>query len=221
MSFEKYLATRYLTACEKQRAISLDVKMVSMLASGLHDRELVRRWMYNYGLQQGIKAEDRDAIIDCFLVFATEHKKRVSPLSDTDIRQIYACLFTKFYDAVARGWISATSKLLWCLYPNDFVIYDSFVMRMLAVMQCLDPVLAGYERVSAIPEIKSTASIPAIVDGYMVYQSMVKILLKTHQPALDDLRVKNKEKYQYDIRIIDKLLWMIGDPKRNYPIDVE
>jgi hypothetical protein len=115
-----------------------------------------------------------------------------------------------------RSWMSATSKLLWCLYPRDIVIYDAFVHRTLVTLQCVDPDLAGTERIGAAPKIETHAHIDPAVAAYIRYQSLVRRLLTVHTPALNELRRQHKEQYLYDIRIVDKLLWMIGDSKRAY-----
>lgn len=112
--------------------------------------------------------------------------------------------------------MSATSKLLWCLYPRDIVIYDAFVHRALVVLQCVDPDLAGTERIGAAPKINAPTHIDPAVAGYMRYQALVGKLLTVHTPTLNELRLKHKEQYPYDIRIVDKLLWMIGNSNLAY-----
>jgi hypothetical protein len=50
----------------------------------------------------------------------------------------------------------------------------------------------------------------------MNYQDMVKHICERHSDTLKELRGKHKETYPHDIRIIDKLLWMIGNPKQRF-----
>lgn len=112
--------------------------------------------------------------------------------------------------------MSATSKLLWCLYPDTIVIYDTFVHRTLIVMQSIDDDLSAFPRVGAPRSIDGEADIVAATTHYMNYQAMVRRLQTRHWQLLRDLRKRYNESYPYDVRIIDKLLWMIGNPRENY-----
>lgn len=217
MNFSNYLKTRYTSACEMQRAIASDLNMVTMFqAGGNPDVVIVRQWMQSYGLFQGICHEDRVKIVNSFVEFAKNHQRFISEPTNTQIKVVYIQLFNSLYAAVPRSWASATSKLLWCLYPNTIVIYDAFVLRTLSVMQCLDDSLAEFPRIGAPPVIGSENEIQIMADHYMNYQSMVQKLLAEYKQALGDLRIEHKETYPYDIRIMDKLLWMIGNLRRSY-----
>ena len=62
MSFGAYLESHYVVACNLQRDISRDPTMVAMLQDGHSDDTLVKKWMRDYGLFQGITGQKRDAI---------------------------------------------------------------------------------------------------------------------------------------------------------------
>lgn len=128
----------------------------------------------------------------------------------------YSELFTALFFEVNRSWMSATSKLLWCIYPNEVVIYDAFVKRTLVVMQCLDSELARFPRIGVAPPVAHASNIASAVKHYMNYQDMVKNIFERNSALLSELREKHRETYLHDIRIVDKLLWMIGNPK--YPV---
>lgn len=215
MSFGAYLESHYEVACDKQRGIPRDTEMVAMIQDVPPNDALVKSWMRDYGLFQGITGQHRDAITGRFLDFARSHARH-SQVTDEVVKELYADLFTALYREVPRSWMSATSKLLWCLYPKEFVIYDAFVHRTLVVMQCIDSNLSEFPRIGAAPAIKSEADIALATAHYMNYQAMVRKLQSVHAKALSDLRQRSNETYPYDIRIIDKLLWMIGDSKRAY-----
>jgi len=219
MSFRVYLESHYVAACTLQRGSERDSQMVAMLRDGPQNDELVRAWMMEYNLFQGITAHDRKAIVARFLRFAPEHKATSREPSEEHIAKLYADLFTALYREVARSWMSATSKLLWCLYPNVIVIYDSFVHRTLVVMQCIDSDLSGFPRIGAAPVIKKETDIRTATEHYMNYQAMVRKLQSAHTQLLEDLRKRNHESYPYDVRIIDKLLWMIGNSRKAYRVD--
>ncbi|MDQ3819918.1 MAG: hypothetical protein M3362_19895, partial [Acidobacteriota bacterium] len=106
------------------------------------------------------------------------------------------------------------SKLLWCIFPNEVVIYDKFVWQALVVMQCLDPELASFPRIGNPPtSIKTESGINLAVNHYMNYQDMVRHILQRNLPALRELRETRNETYPHDIRIVDQTLWRIGNPK--------
>lgn len=198
-----------------QRAITRDNEMVVMLR-GAHNPELVKAWMRDYGLFQGINAANREAAVACFLDFAEKHQILVGDTTDDHIAHIYADLFSRLYQAVQRSWVSATSKLLWCLYPETFVIYDAFVHRTLSVLQSLDNDLAGFPRIGEAPTVRQVGYIEAATMHYMNYQSLVRRLLEIHGELLESLRARHNEAYPYNVRILDKLLWMIGNYREAY-----
>ena len=217
MSFRLYLETRYATACAMQRAIHRDPQMVAMLREGPHDATLVQAWMREYGLFQGITAPHRNAIVHRFLTFVGEHERHVQEPNTDEIQALYVGLFTALHGQVGRSWVSATSKLLWCLYPNTIVIYDAFVHRALAVMQCIDNDLEGFPRVGQPPKVNGPADIVNAAQHYMNCQAMVRRLLSVQGQLLRELRERHNELYPYDVRIMDKVLWMMGNLREAYP----
>lgn len=217
MSFRQYLEGRYATACAMQRGIHRDPLMVAMLQEGQQDAALVQTWMREYGLFQGITAPNRNAVVNRFIEFAAEHQRHSLEPNADEIQALYVELLGALHGEVARSWVSATSKLLWCLYPNTIVIYDAFVHRALAVMQCIDGDLEGFPRVGEPPRINGVADIAIAAQHYMNYQAMVRRLLSVHAQLLRDLRARHNEQYPYDVRIMDKVLWMIGNVREAYP----
>lgn len=215
MSFRAYLERHYVAACNLQRGIVRDPQMITMLRDGPHDADLVKAWMRDYGLFQGITAPNREAIVARFLRFVRERTPTGRNPNDDEMAALYAALFRALHREVARSWMSATSKLLWCLYPDTVVIYDSFVHRTLVVMQRIDDDLSACPRIGAAPNIEGEADIDAATRHYMDYQAIVRRLQTQHGQLLHDLRKRHNELYPYDVRIIDKLLWMIGNPRKD------
>lgn len=218
MSFRRYIENHYVAACKIQRDIDdkHDADIVSKLLDGSYDTKLVISWMTNYRLFQGRSGKDRKNIAQRFLEFMESHNRLDDELTEDQIEALYRTLLTKLSDTKLsdkkkRGWISATSKLLWCLYPYKVVIYDSFVHRALTVLQCVDNDLDGFQRIGAQPRSSQEDYIELAVHHYMNYQSMVRKLLSVHSQLLQDLREQHQETYLYDVRIMDKLLWMIGN----------
>ncbi|MGK0288862.1 MAG: hypothetical protein ACI86H_000283 [bacterium] len=219
MILRDFIESNYKTACAMQHEIVRDSKMKLMLSSRSINKPLVMSWMLDYGLFQGIKATDREAIIQKYytLVF---HESFVSKTLNTDqIKIIFYQFLLGFYETVPRKWLSATSKLLWCSFPDKVVIYDAFVERALVVLQGITPYLINMPRIKTSPTIKSISDIDSAITFYMNYQSMVLAILSEHQSQLETLRTTYNESYPHDIRIIDKLLWMLGNPNQPFELN--
>lgn len=223
MSFRSYIESHYVEAHNPGRNVELDKSMLAMLSQNGRDPPLVKTWMEAYKLFQGINGEDREKVVFSFLNFAASHKKLSSRLSNDAVAEIFLTLLTDLHTEVPRGWLSATSKLLWCIYPHDIVIYDAFVHRALTVMQCIDDDLSGFK--TKIGRMRAGSDPKTLVGHYIIYQSLVRHLSVKHADLLAELRLRKadvlREKnwsferdIHSDIRIIDKLLWMIGDPAK-------
>ena len=216
MSLEAYIRNNYAAACKMQRDIVKDEAMKLMLARGDQDISLVKSWMRDYGLFQGLTTENENKIANKFLLFSTSVGSTTSVADRKILEEKYSELFKMLFSQINRSWVSATSKLLWCIYPNEVVIYDSFVWRSLVVMQCLDTELANFPRIGVAPKVTRELDIALAVKHYMNYQDIVKNIFERNSATLNELRGKYKETYPHDIRIIDKLLWMIGNPKQRF-----
>lgn len=128
-------------------------------------------------------------------------------------------LMTEFYNVVPRKWLSATSKLLWCSFPDNVVIYDAFVERAIMILQGITPYLADFPRIQTSPAVRNMNDIAKCAKFYINYQDMVKAILNEHQHQLDKLRIETSETYPHDIRIVDKLLWMLGNPNQAFTLN--
>jgi len=116
--------------------------------------------------------------------------------------------------------LSATSKLLWCIKPHEVVIYDAFVERVIAVLQCIDHDLAKLPRINYPPDIKTDSDHKLMTDYYMNYQNLVKLLVDKHQITINELKEKSKTSYEFDLRIMDKILWLMGDMKSKFELGI-
>ncbi len=216
MDIETYIKSNYANACKIQRSITKDEKIKSMLQKGDEDKKLVISWMRDYGLFQGITTIYREEVAQNFLSFAKNIDSTIDITNKDMLRSIYSKLFKVLFNTVNRSWMSATSKLLWCIYPDNIVIYDSFVERALVVMQCFDTELSKFSRIGVAPKVTRESDIAFATNHYINYQGMVKAIYERNIKILNELRNKNKETYPHDIRIVDKLLWMIGNPKHKF-----
>lgn len=216
MLLKDYINTNYLAACKLQVEIVDDPKMINMVQQKSRDYDLVVKWMQDYKLLMGIESKDRRKIARKYFDF----------LESIDIQNEPECvddaillLLRKFHSAVPRVWLSAATKVLWCVYPNRVIIYDSFVERSLTVLQCIEPCLMEMPRIKSRPKIgkgELENDLKRIVNFYANCKQMVSSILKQHQEQLNRLRKKHKIEYPYDVRIIDKLLWMMGSPNLEF-----
>lgn len=209
MSFSDFLKEHYETA-RNDATNDADARMIESLTNGNCQTAQVRTWMTNYGLFQGIDGDTRTIIANAFLNFANDHK-RLQSLGIDEAKSVFEDLLGQLFDARPRSWISATSKLLWCIYPKDMAIYDSFVHRSLTVLQSLEPALSNFKPLGDRPRINGEEDIKAAGEHYGNYLTMIKCLIGENQAFLNE-QGKNRDKQPPDIRIIDKILWMIGDP---------
>lgn len=211
MTLTAFIKQHYPIACAVQRDITQDDAVVTMLRRGPADAALMQSWMRSYGLFQGITSADRTEVAKRFVTFVSEPDARRPLSGPDDVASRFSDLYIALYDVLPRTWTSATSKLLWCMFPDTIVIYDSFVHRAALVLQCVDPVLRRYPRIGWPPSVTTKSEIAAAVAFYLNFQLIVRTLAETHAALLNDLRIQHAETYPYDIRILDKLLWMIGD----------
>jgi hypothetical protein len=220
MSLDIFIESNYKIACDIQRGINKDNKMKEMLIRGIIDKRLVISWMREYGLFQGINTSDRNNIVEKYASIAFEVANPTHRPDTKAIETMFKRFLSEFYHTVNRKWLSATSKLLWCSYPDEIVIYDAFVERALVVLQCITPYLAKMPRIKTSPRIKSLDDIDRVVTFYMNYQNMIKAIIFEHKEKLLRLRSIYNEVYPHDIRIIDKLLWILGNPKQSFKLKV-
>ena len=85
-----------------------------------------------------------------------------------------------------------TSKALWCCYPNDVPILDSYAEQALWVI-C---------RLSGKEPARNQSRRARFVDGW--FQVYGDVRLAIEQADLNG--------YPYRVRVLDKLLWYLGQP---------
>lgn len=201
----QFIKSNYAEAVKKQISITRDTPMIENIHSKSLSIESVSDFMQSYGLFQGIEKEKRIAMAQEFIQFVNDR----NPNQVLNIEVDFNTLHTKLYYASGnRKCLSATSKLLWCMYPNDIVIYDAFVARAILILQCLDKDLASLARFDVPPQ-KSPDS-TSMTQYYMSYYNLVITLFNKNKDVLTELRDLHPNDYKYDLRIFDKLLWMMG-----------
>ena len=202
-----------------QNGIVKDSEMKLMLDSRVINKQLVISWMRDYGLFQGIKTIDREAIVNKYAALVFDATDCYQSPNTKQIEVMFHQFLSEFYETVPRKWLSATSKLLWCSFPDNIVIYDAFVERALVILQGVTLYLADMPRIKTSPVIKTPNDIDLVVEFYLNYQGMVIAIMAEHQKQLNKLRSKYNETYSHDIRIIDKVLWMLGNPNQTFELN--
>lgn len=99
------------------------------------------------------------------------------------------------------------------------MIYDAFVERAISILQCVDEDLAKPPRLNYLPNVKDEKDMNLVAKHYMNYQSLVKILATKHKSLIDVLKISANSCYDYDLRIVDKILWIIGDMKSEFRLN--
>lgn len=202
-----FIKSNFEKVIEIQNSFDHDSKMIKYAANKSLNNDMVKSWMTQYNLFQGINNESRINIANAFI----NYNENIKSDNSINIKTHFQDLHLELFKINNRKWLSATSKLLWCLYPNQIVIYDSFVEKAVTVLQCIDPDLVLLPRISNCPKLKNESDIELVTDYYMNYQDIVKKILFKNQDIITEMKSKYDLKYNYDIRIIDKLLWLLGD----------
>lgn len=215
--FENYIRQFYHVACEAQRQLGHDLDMINALAYNVQindqNRQLVYSWMQTYSLFQGMTNDSRRNAVEAFLQFAAQQRnaENARPRNQETRRDLVNNLHASLNSVTDRVWISATSKLLWCMYPSDIVIYDKFAEKSITVLRALTPELREMDPLGNRPRIANGNPQP-LLDFYMRYDALIRRLYQLHHNTFEEMKQQqNGDIYPYDIRILDKLLWMIGD----------
>ncbi len=202
----QFIKSNYILAVKMQNEIVHDITIINNVQNKSLSPSQVNTWMQSYGLFQGITKEKRSAMAAEFIKFVNKR----NPSEPLNIEKDFNLLYSKLYYASGnRKCLSATSKLLWCMYPNEIVIYDAFVARSILILQCLDTHLASLERFE-VPPKTSDDCIP-MTQYYLSYSRLIKTLFNKYKEVLNEMRSVHPNNYIYDIRIFDKLLWMMGN----------
>lgn len=204
----QFVTDHYASVCIIPSQAVSDQRMIDMMQpDGPYDNEAVYTWLQDYGLFQGVTNEERWDAVDII----RDTRPNLAP---NQTRANVHLLMTALYQAKSRSWLSATSKILWCRFPADIVIYDAFVERVLTVLQWIEPALTGEPRLGRRPKMTHARDTGGVADYYQTYENQVRRLLARYQDQFDGLRHETGVNYPYDIRILDKMLWRMGSVDR-------
>jgi len=219
MQFEQYVRALYGEACRQLESEALDRPLIDALKTNGATAKQVVEWMTRYNIVQGIDDGTRLKAARAFLKYARgKRPKRL--LTAAAVKREFSALHGALHRAKQRGWTSATSKLLWLLYPRDVAMYDEFVYQSLVVIQGVDTEWRAQTRIGEKPGFgKGIARAKALgyaTEHYVCAWTLIRSLMARQELVLQELRQAQRRRYPYDIRIIDRLLWMLGNAKHQF-----
>lgn len=209
-----FLYSNFDNVIKTQDGFDHDREMIQSIQDETLTVDMIKDWMRDYGLFQGIKKEVRNKIAEAYIEFAYSNRQ----FSEVEIGPMFQRLHERFKGIETRRWLSATSKLLWCMQPELIVIYDAFVARAVLVLQCLNEELAKFPRIGTPPNAKKDPNSELMTTYYLNYQDMVKAIYEEHSDYILSLKAQQNADYSYDLRIMDKLLWIMGNFNEGFQI---
>lgn len=219
MEFDQYVRGLYGEACRQLESEALDKALIAALKAKSATEQQVVQWMKRYNIVQGVDGGTRRKVARAFLSY-TRGKRPKRLFTAAAVNREFSTLHAALHRAKRRGWTSATSKLLWLLYPRDVPMYDEFVYQSLVVLQGVDAEWRKQTRIGEKPGfgkgIEAAVALRYATEHYLCAWALVRSLMARHKTVLRELRQAQKRPYPYDIRIIDRLLWMLGNAKHTF-----
>lgn len=227
MALSRFIQQNYVTAAAMAKDNNeLDEQMLSSVKQGAYDAQLVKRWMTSYQLFQGFNARQRSKISHAYTEVAPWLPRFTNPPPEDKLTGAFLTVLEILDNAghvgvnnKARKWLSAASKLLWCHYPHDIPMYDRFVFQAMTTLQGVEPALFHAERLGVLKPKNNRESADQFykreAQHYLRYRRAILAVYASYSELLDDLRSKYNVAYPYDLRLLDKLLLILGNPSRD------
>ena len=160
---------------------------------------VLREWLTWYRVFQGLKNEERGRVTKAVLTLVDRLDcktvcRNQSTIMATCDRLNEACgkEVRRRADGGKRDMTSLASKALWCRFPDKVPIYDSFAQRALWVLSRL---------CETVPPSQGSE-----------YERFARMWFALYPKALPIIEGANMYGYRYEVRIFDKILWLIGKP---------
>ena len=166
----------------------------------------IRHWLQSYEVFQYLPGPQRSDIAAAVLCWADSQDKSTRLTTEDALCEAHACLMGECVRAFGkkRDFKSLASKALWLCYPDDVPIFDSFAQRGLWVLSKMD---SGITPLTD-DVLKNIAPLPENPD-YRQFVHIWKILYDRSTQKIDTIE---KRGYHYPVRVVDKILWIIGSP---------
>jgi hypothetical protein len=187
-----------------KRYNDIDTRMLHTLHASedeVQRKREVLAWLNEYGVFQGLENNQRERLASNLVDFATKNRSvkklaTAEEITSTFKRleaalRIEANLVTKTGEQ--RRIESLTSKALWCCYPSDVPIMDSYAENSLKTIG----------RMLGL-KIKNQDT------RYEMYTSLWFQVYAIVVPEIDKLELGD---YPYKVRVFDKYLWWLGQSR--------
>lgn len=201
---------------EQEKNFVKDYELINSVKLGNITPQNIESWMSAYGLFQGVKKEDRIKVSKIVTRYFLDFINNDNQFA---LEEQFKSLHEKLSEGIDKKWLSATTKLLWVMEPNNTIIYDSLVAKSITVLQCLDNNLARLPRINLQPKYHTKKDIFALYKYYNNYQIAVRAIYDQNIDIIQKAKEELNSQYNYDIRLIDKLLWRMGDSNAEFELD--
>jgi len=198
-------------AYQVQKGFGHDFEVIADIQNNSLDAITLERWMRKYSLFRGLKKEVCLDIAQSIVDKSETIKKKLRLNSNQVSSEIFEYVLDCMYQSYPRKWVSAASKVLWCFEPNNIVIYDSYVEKVITVIQPIIPELNKFERIGNCPSYSKANGNKNIADYYCHYSDLVINLYKIYESYLYEVMKDQNVDYPYRLRLFDKLLWILGN----------
>ena len=162
-------------------------------------------WLHSYMVLHLFPPENRKLVARQILDFADNGRTATRSLHRDVIVAEYQKLSSRLSAAAPKTKLgnlrnvgSLTSKALWCCYPFDVPIMDDFAERALQVISRLSDI-----------QLTRSAKSKSDKDRYKCFLEVWFLVYDRVSLSIDAADLKN---YPYKIRVLDRLLWHLGQP---------
>lgn len=167
--------------------------------------ERVHRWLQSYHVLQSFTTEYERRIAEQIITYADRRGQKSLNLKQGLIlaeykrleSQLQAVLPPNIKSGKPRKVTSLVSKAMWCCYPYDVPIYDSYVEHALQV-------------ICRICSLKVTNVADAAYRKYEHFLDAWFQVFEEIEPIIDPEVLRD---YPFKPRVLDSLLWYFGQPK--------
>ncbi len=164
----------------------------------------IHRWLQSYHVLQSFSAETEKNIAEEIIAYADNRTRIDLGMNQELILHEFKELELRLQRVVPknksekpRKVTSLVSKAIWCCYPEDIPIYDSYAEHALQIL-------------CRLSNIKVTENINHPNGEYARFLEAWFLVYNEIESAIDPEILKD---YPYKIRVLDSLLWFIGQPK--------
>jgi hypothetical protein len=161
----------------------------------------VRKWLNRYRVLRYLPSETSKAVAAEVIDFADQRQSRSLDRDEAQINSEFDALKARLQRILppapksgsTREAISLTSKALWCCYPEDVPIYDNYALRTLQMLSHL----CHFSNANGGSD-------------YFKYLQCWFALYYKVEPIIEQAHANG---YPFRLRVLDRFLWYVGEPK--------